>query len=247
LQFFTLSDLIEKLNARLNLSGETFITTAEKIEYINEGIKEAEAEIHKMDLEDNYFRASQPLELAVDQSSYGLPTNIYANKILKIIYSSGGTIYEIRRLRRRNNSSVEEQIANIAANGSSDSYQYYVNNDSAAFGNEIVLTPTSRETSSTAAKIWYIRQANVLAVDADICDIPEFYYFVLQYAKVMCLRKEFTGSTIPEGDFIELQRLRKLMISTLEEMVPDEDNKIDQDTQFYDDFNSWNSGFGGDY
>lgn len=241
MQFFTLGDLLTRLNQELDLTSSDPVTRNEKISYINQGIREAAAAIHKLGVEDQYFRASQPLNLNTGQSAYGLPTNIYGNKILKIMYKNGTDIYEIKRLRHRNNMSVEMQIAYIQEFGSAERYSYLIINDSAAFGNELTLYPTSRETSTTRATIWYVRLPNVVSQDDDIVDIPEFADFVLQFAKVKCLRKEFLGEA-PEGEIEELERQRTLMVDTLAEMVPDENNLVDQDSSFYSDFDRWDRG-----
>lgn len=236
--FNTLSDLLTRLNRELDLESNDSIGQQEKIDYINQGIREAAADIHKLGVEDQYFRASQPLPLDDGQAAYGLPTNIYGNKILRLVYAVGTEIYEIKRIRSRANMPLELAIANIALYGPDQRYQYVVTNDSSAFGNEITLYPTSRETNATAVTCHYIRTPNVVAELDDIVDIPEFADFVVQFAKTKCLRKEFMGD-VPEGEIAELERQRMLMVNTLSEMVPDENNVVDQDIGFYQDFDRW--------
>lgn len=238
MQFPTLGDLITRLDRELDLGTDDPISHAEKVDYVNDGIKEAESEIHKLGCEDEYFLASQALPLLTNRQAYPLPSNIYANKIRKIMYTVGTNIYRIDRLRRNKGVSIQEQAANILQFGGDINYQYLIKNDSAAFGNEIWLYPKSRETDSTAVTIWYIRQANVVLEDNDIVDIPEFSAFVLQFAKVKCMRKIFMGN-VPDNEVLELERQRENMVTTLREMVPDEDNQIDQEMGFYNDFDSW--------
>lgn len=237
MQYFPLSDLITRLDQTMDLSEESdntgFITRLEKINYLNEGVDEAEAVIHTLGREARYFLASQPLNLSDGQQAYGLPTDIYGNKIVRVMYHNGTEIYEMKRMRRRNGMSVEEQIAYINQFGSNDPYQYIVKNDSASFGNEIWLYPEARETSEDRATIWYIRNANSLAVNDDVCDIPEFADFVVQFARVRCFRKEFHGN-VPPLELEILKDKKQLMVDTLTNMVVDENSELEQDWSHYD-------------
>lgn len=262
MQYFTLSDLLTQLDRELDLTQEdgtggdqfSFITREEKIDYINKGVHEAEREIHKLSLEDTYFRAKTYIPVSEGQQNYDLPSNIFGNKILRIMYAVDSVIYEILRLRRTRNMTIEEEIAYIEQYGQQLNYQYLLRNDGdvsvdAPFRWELWFYPNLRITSETAVTIWYIRQANVLNQDDDICDIPEFSDFIVQFAKVKCLEKEFLMQGPPEYQVQKLEQLRQSMIATLTEMVPDEHNQIAQDVSFYEDFdNPWfGYGFGGNW
>jgi len=69
--------------------------------------------------------------------------------------------------------------------------------------------------------------------DTSVCDIPEFVDFVLQYMKVRCYEKEShpnLGLAVAA-----LESKRKNMNDTLANMVPDGEQELEQDTEFYRD------------
>jgi hypothetical protein len=84
--------------------------------------------------------------------------------------------------------------------------------------------------------IWYIRNANVPTASTDYIDFPEFWHFVAQHVVVNCLKKEVGNPRIQ----IEVQTLLKVeqqMLETLSNMVPDQDDKIEQDLTSYEEGN----------
>lgn len=102
-------------------------------------------------------------------------------------------------------------------------------------GSFIELYPKSRETSTENVEMWYIRNARYLVNDTDYCDIPEFEQFVIQRAKVECIKQDI-GNPLLTIESQQLEKERDLMLVTLSNMVPDEDNFVLQDTSFYCDF-----------
>lgn len=82
------------------------------------------------------------------------------------------------------------------------------------------------------ATLWFIRQANRLYLDADICDIPQFANFITQFMKKRCYEKEPGHPTFQQA-IVDLDRQRKLMVETLTEMVPDDDNRVQGDFSHY--------------
>lgn len=226
---WTYSELKTKVQNDLDLGNETSITDAEYLAYFNEAIDEAEAEIHKLGVEDEYFRDSAYLSLVSGTSAYAMPTNIYANKIRGIVYSSGDTIYQVRRIRG-SKAFIEIETRNLSANASLD-YKYYFTNP-AGTGRRINVSPPSRETSSTVMKVWFIRNATRLTASGDVLDIPEFANFILSFVKVRLLQKEGDARVELEAEMLKAQR--KLMIDTLTEMVEDDDNLVEQDSSHYE-------------
>lgn len=247
-QYFTLGDVLTEIDEELDLTSQdgvadSLCTRSEKVGYVNRAIAVIESEIHKLGREDVYFRAAQPLQLAEGEQAYSLPTNIYGNKILQIVYHNGDIIYEIQRLRRLGGRSIYEQAAYIEQYGQANYYQYMIRNDGAAFRPEIWLYPASRETapsdpdSQQIATIYYIRQANVVTQDDDIIDVPEGITYIKQFLKCRILSKQNMGS-VPEDERNLLESYRADLVSVLREMVPDTNNLIDQDIGFYTDFDS---------
>jgi hypothetical protein len=226
---WTLAEIRQKIEQDLDIEAEDFVTPAELLAIINEGIDECEANIHKFSREDEYFLAQGSISLVQGTSEYSLPTDIYANKIKALIYTDGSRIYPIKRFRK-----IERfvDIEVIDQNPGTEDYQYVLMHNSAADGYKIRLSPTSRETRANGIKIWYIRNANRLSVDADICDIPEFVYYIIAFAKAAVLFKE--GHPNATEAKMDLEKQKQLMQDTLGEMVPDEDNQLVADFSHYE-------------
>ena len=183
----TWNQIRAKVQRELDIEVEEFIQPEEFAEYVNDGVSMCEAEIHDLGLEDMYFRTRFILPLSVGVEDYNLPAPIYMNKILSFIYSLGSTIYEISQMRGPN---MYENIARINQyNTITDYYKYMIRNDSADIGVKIQLIPPSRETSSTAATLWYIRETAKWDYTNDTdgvgkCDLPQIaMQFLYQYVK----------------------------------------------------------------
>lgn len=235
MNYQTFGDIKIKVEMELDIEVEEFIQPDEFRKYVNAGIALAEADIHKLGLEDEYYLTKTFLPLVTGEEDISLPTNLYMNKIRAVIYKSGPTIYSIRRLRSKEKFEDVERI-NLY-NQVTDYYTYLLRNDSAASGVKMELMPSSRETSSQNVKLWYIRQASkwtVLANDTDLCDLPEIALeFLYQYVKYRCYEKE--GHPNSEAAKADLKDLRAQMISTMEQMVADEDTEIIKDLSHYED------------
>lgn len=223
-----LKTIIEEEN---DLEQEIFIQATELLEYFNRGIKMAEAAIHKLGLEDEYFKTSAPLALVTGASDIDLPENIYASKILEIVYESGNTIFEIKRIRGRDKL-VYKKILNQTSVGSPPIYRYDLKNDSADDGIQIELVPDSLETSASNVTIEYIREANILEDDDSVCDIPEFYTFLLAFVRWKVRDKE--GHPGSEDAKLDYEAEKSLMIETLSGQVPDGETSVEGDMSVYE-------------
>lgn len=219
---WTWSEIKTKVERDLDLEGETFITEDELLDYANEAIDEAEAHIHG--LYEDYFLAYESLALVSGTSEYDMPSDIYANKIRRLIYDDGSETYDIRRIK---NLSEVPYFDNIVQ------YKYLIVNNST--GAKIKLYPSADETSSSNVTVWYIRNATRLTSSTSECDIPEFVHFVMQHMKVRCYEKEKgTPPMIMQKAMSDLNAQRNLMISTLTNMVDDRDTEIEQDLTHYE-------------
>jgi hypothetical protein len=222
---WTWAEIKAKVKNDLDLNDEDFIDATMLLAYANEAIDEAEQ--HVITINEDYLLQSASLALVNGTQEYSLPTNIYANKIRRIFYDNGSNKYEIRRIRDLS------EIPNIE---SSEPYKYIpVVDSSGAY--KIKLYPASRETSSSNVTIWFIGNANELALDADVMNIPEAVHFVMAHMKLRCAQKESHPGQIQAAQ--ELERQRQLLVDTLTAMVPDDDNKVLIDQSFYDDFDGW--------
>ena len=225
---WTLAEIRTKVQNDLDLIDEDFITTDELDAYINEGIDLAEAEIHTIyeNKNQHYFLSVADIDLVTGTSDYEFPTDVYANKIRRLIYDDGSRKYMVRVIKNLDELPLVE---------STEDYRCVIFNITGV-GPRIRLFPASRETDSTGKlKIYYLRNANRLVDDTDECDIPEAANYVIQYAKEQCLAKE-NGGVSPPGAISKTNMFKQLMVESLTEMVPDEDNLIDPDTSFYEDF-----------
>jgi len=217
---WTWSELKEKLQDDLDLQEEQFIDEVELLAYANEAIDDVEAEIHS--LYEDYFLTSQSVSTTLGSRTVALPSDIYAWKIRNFMFDSGTLHYEVfpvKSLRKLPGIEPEEN------------YRYIMRNDPAA-GMQIRLYPIARETSSTNLTLWYIRNASVLTSDVSTCDIPEFANYVLQHVKVRCYEKE-GHPNLPQA-MAERDRLKLLMVETLENMKDDENDEIPQDFTHYE-------------
>ncbi len=227
-KYWTLGQIKAKIKRETDIEDEDFIRPEELEDYINEAIDEAEAEIHS--LYEDYFLTREGLSLVANEEEYALPANIYAHKIRRVTYNNTSSVYTVKRSQDWKKFEKYEIAQNFQT---SDLYQYFIVNETAAEP-RIIIFPQARETGSFV-RIWYIRQANRLEDDTDICDIPEFIQFVFSYVKYKIYAKEGNPMVAQAGAALEHQR--KLMAGTLATMVPDAENNIEMDMTHYEEMN----------
>lgn len=230
----TFAQIRAKVERELDIEVEEFVQPLEFIEYVNDGIAMAEAAIHKLGLEDEYFLTKFPIPLISGQEDYSLPAAIYMNKIRACVYRNGSTIYTISRLRGKDKF---EALALIDLDQSSLSYyKYMLRNDSSSGGVVMQLVPPSRETNSTAATLWFIREATKWTTsETALCDLPQIaMQFLYQYVKYRVYEKEGHANMASAKE--DLTSIQSTMISTMEQMVADDDNTLIGDLSSYEDF-----------
>ena len=227
----TFAEIKAKVERETDMEAEDFVQPQEFIDYVNDGIDEVESEIHKLGLEDEYFLKYSYIPLNLGVEEYDLPTDIYSNKIRRIVYKSGSTnLYTIKRLRGR---LKFEELESINQNGTIDYYKYMIINPDPSALPQLLLVPSARETSTTNVKIWYIRNANRwIADDTQNCDLPEIAMnYLYAYVAWRIYSKDGTGK---QGEAMARKDdLKKQMIETLTNMVPDEDSEMDKDLDLY--------------
>ena len=229
--YWTYAQVKAKVEEDLDTTDEIFITDSELMGYCNEAINMAEAEIHT--LYEDYFFTKANIALVTGTSSYALPLDIYANKIREIVYDDGsGTAYEIKNIKDSKSKYTNIRYAEVYDLDSD--YRYYITNVSAAAGVAVNLVPKSRVTQATYVTIYYIRNANPIAVVGDKIDVPEFVDFIMAYMRYKCLLKE--GHPNAEAEASAVQTLMTQMKETLSQMVIDGDLSLPGDFDLYDDF-----------
>lgn len=225
MKVYTFLEAYQKIQREMDIEEEDFVDVADLQDFFNEAIDEAEAII--LNLREDYFLTSEYITLVSGQADYSLPTDIYANKIRLIYYDDGNKRYPIKRAKL-------EETAYLDKYGDSGYYMYTIQNDDAVNGPKIVFHPASTENSSQNAKIWYIRNANRVENSTDRIDIPEFMNFIWAYVKKKIAEKE--ANPLLAQFMADLEKQEARMRVTLDEMVMDNDQTIDPDISFYNDF-----------
>lgn len=228
MKFWTLAEIRTKIEEDLDLEEEQFLHSTELLGYINEGIDTAEAMIHT--LYEDYFLSRSQVSLVSGTDEYALPADIYAQKIRRVVFDDGSRVYTVARVKDWRKF---EQYAIDKNYGQGEIYSYFLIN-SVPGAPKILLLPKSRHTGSYLT-LWYLRNANRLALSTDICDIPEFVHFVIQYAKVRVYEKE--GHPNLQGAMAAMAAISEQMEGTLAAMTPDADNEIEMDTTHYEEHN----------
>lgn len=228
-KFWLWSEAKAKIKRDLDLEAEVFVRPDELLEYMNEAIDEAEAEIHA--LYEDYFLAKEKVSLVQGIEEYDLPADIYAHKIRRVIYNNGSSVYTINRIKDWKKFETKSISDNFST---SDLYQFFIYNPAPSTP-KLILIPKARETVTDVLTIWYIRNANRLVDDNSIIDIPEFVNFLFQ--KVTCLVYEKEGHPNLDRAELKLAEERQRMLGVLAQMVPDAENEIELDTSHYEEMN----------
>lgn len=232
---WTYQEASTKVLQDLDMQDESFVEADELVDIFNDAIRDAESEIRKLSLEEDYFLVTDTLSLVDGQSDYDLPSDIFNRDIRRLVYHNGSTIYPVRRFKGR---FKFEKIAEANEFGAGDDYRYYLKRDSADSQAKIVLVPASRETSSTVMEIYYIRNARMIpliadgseaATNATEIDIPEFISFIFAFVKVKIMQK---AKEPIETYMLDLQRERQLMLDTLSGFA-DDDDEVEPDLSHY--------------
>lgn len=227
-KYWSFYDADAKIRRDMDLIDDPAVAEQEMIEYFNDAIREAEANIHGLGFEDDYFLTSEPLNLSSGVDTYALPSNIYANKIRGLIYSEGlSRTYELRPYKRFG------KFSNITIDsltpGDGYGYMYYIKNDTALAQPDVIIVPAPTQ-SGQLITTWYIRSANRIKQVNDIIDIPEFITFIFAHVKksILLKKKEFTPDEMNEYNTAKL-----LMLSTLRQQTADDNDDVAMDISFY--------------
>lgn len=232
----TLKEIRDQVINDLDLEEETWITDAELNRWANEALKQAEAQVHSL-YEDYFLVESDPVAIALDQNTVDYPSDIYANKIRKIVFSDGTgnstASHEVKRVRNL----LAAKSADFYGTDTTTPILRWTPTNKAGEGRKIRLFPESGRAGFLY--IWYIRNAAEMVNDSDVCEIEEFEHYIVQYVKTKAYLKD--GDPRADDSKILEEQYRNDMITTLSDMVPDDNNELDMDTDFYED------SVGGDY
>lgn len=221
----TYSQLKTKIENDLDLIDEDFVTEAELLGYFNEAIKDAEAVVHNLGLEARYFLTNDTMSLVSGTADYDPPSDIYATKFVNVFYDNGSLKYPVERIR---------DFKDIPYIQTGEDYRYIIFNLTA--GPKMRFYPTPAESGAYVPR-YYIREVRQLTTStsaSNTLEIPEAQNFILQHAKLRIYEKERISPNI-EKAMMDLKTQHDLMVQTLQEMVPDNNNKILPDYSFYND------------
>lgn len=220
----TYSAIKTKLQNDLDLVDEDFVTEAELLGYMNEAIDDAETLIHTLGLEANYFLNTDTLTISSGTADYSMPSDIYANKMMKIFYINGTKKYDIYRIRN---------LSEIPHVQSGEDYRYIIFNLTTGIVQRFYPTPLE---SGAYISRYYIRNVRKLTTStgaSNTCELPEAINFLYAHCRMRIYEKE--GNPNLTKAIQDTKTQYDLMTSTLQEMVPDGDNQIIPDMTFYED------------
>lgn len=232
----TLKEIRDQVILDLDLEEEVWVNDAELNRWINEAIKNAEAQIHTL-YEDYFLVEADPIAISLGEYLIDYPSDIYANKIRKIIFTDG--------LNGTTNNHEVQRCKNILAGATADLYGSdstvpileWTPSNKLGEGRKIRLFPNGGRAGYL--HIWYIRNALQLVNDTDVCDIDEFEHYIVQYTKTKVYMKD-GDPRVSDSKGLE-EQYKADMINTLSDMAPDGHNELHMDTDHYDD------SVGGDY
>ena len=225
MKYWTWAEIKDKVQRDLDFEGEVFINETELLGYANEAIDEVERQVHT--LYSDYFLTRSQITLVSGQETYDLPADIYANKIRSVIYRNSTKVFKIERLRDWHK--LEEYETYQSGTHASIRFGWFFLNSTPGQP-QIIMAPTPRE-NGAFVQIWYLCNANALAVDADILDIPEAANYVMQYIKVRCYEKE--AHPMVQKAMQDLAVEKSTTLATLAGLAADGDNEIESDMSVY--------------
>jgi hypothetical protein len=238
-KFWTWTQIWAKVKDEHDIDdSDDFISQSEAMGYANDAIDEAEAEI--CTIYEDYFLTRGTIALVSGTGEYAMPSTIYAHKIRGITYFNGSNVYPVKRIRDWKKF-LHYRWAR--SESTSEDYRYFIINEVAGTP-KILLSPVAYETG-TYLEIWFTRQASRFESGADVCDIPEFHTFVMDYIDERIEAKRAAGSGRHQTALVKLNGSpdgtnvgsRQRMINTLTAMVPDGDNEIEADFSAYEEHN----------
>lgn len=232
----TLATARKKIQREMDFEEETQVQAQEWVEYFNDAIRDAEQTILK--LYEGYFLTKTTIDLVAGTKNYAMPANIYANKIRLLQYANGNYIYKIWPAKLKDVAYLDQY-----AQPSNQNMKFTVQNVDATTGPQIYFHPTPQSTETGTVTLWYIRNANTVALDTDIIDIQEFISFIYAYVRVKVALKENSPKLPIYVQMLEgsgnMKGERDKMKEALDDMIPDEDKTLPSDMSFYEDFNAY--------
>lgn len=227
--FRTFGDLNTELKEELDLEGEEFIDADELKRLWNRAVGVCEGHLITLGMKDKYLLGRESLSLVQGQEEYDLPATIYGNKILKIVYKVGATLYTLLPLESKD---MFENYSYLNEYTTTDHYRYMITHTTPG-SQKLLIVPKAQQSQAGALTIWFSRAANRYALDSDICDLPTAAYeFLNAYVTEKVYKKE---SHVNYADAkADRQEKEQLMISVLSGQIADNEmSKMEPDLSAY--------------
>jgi len=226
----TLREMLDQILDDLDLRDEDWVSEADLTRWLNEAVRVAESEIHTL-YEDYFLTPLEDQAISSGQNYVDYPSDIYANKIRKIIFHDGlgntTTSHEVMR-EKDLLSGIDKDL--YMRDTSLPILTWAPTND-ATNGRRIRLFP--KQGRAGYLDIWYIRNAKQLSADSDVTDIDEFSRFLVQYAKTKVYLKD--GDPRADDSKVLEEQYKREMILSLSDMTPDDNNELEMDLDHYED------------
>lgn len=201
----TFGDLKQQVLRETDTEVEEFIQDPEVRGYFNTAVTLVESSLLRIDPAANYRIREALIDVVQGQSLYTLPADIIDEKIRKLVYVDGVTIYEILPLISDKQYEFK-QFANLYAN--TDVYRYRLVLDGNSYKIELVPTPIKSVTSGL--RVTYAKDLNRFDVDTTECDLPQSCYeFLMSYVRYRIYMKENHVNT--PGEKADMEAYKKSM------------------------------------
>jgi hypothetical protein len=226
----TLLDIRQQVKDDLDLNEEIFVEDSDLNRWINDAIETAEAEIHT--LYEDYFLDRTVYTLTAGVRELDFPADIYASKVRKLLFKESLTspntaAHEVKREKNL----IEAEGRDIYEYQSATPTLTWVETNNSVDGRKIRLYPEQGRAGYLV--MYYIRNANRLVDDADVCDIDEFSRFIIQHTKTQAYLKD--GDPRAEESKTLEEQLKAQMVATLSNRTPDNNDEIRLDLAHYED------------
>jgi hypothetical protein len=147
MEYPTYSQIKQKVQERIDIEDETFISSDELLRHCQDAIDFCENKIHTFKVGDRYFETVAPITLVSGVRDYTLPSDIYGNKITKLLHDKNGSYYAVGRLTKSDRYEHFHDLERYSS--SSDSYSYIFINASGSQKPVIRFVPRPQENTST--------------------------------------------------------------------------------------------------
>lgn len=185
--FKTFGELNVELMNELDLEGEEFIDAPELKRLWNRAVGVCEGHLITLGLKDKYLLGREMLSIVQGQEEYDLPASLYGNKIFKLIYCVGATLYEVKPIDSKEMFENYRYLNNYT---STDWYRYMITHSTPG-AQKLLLVPKAQATEPNSIEVWFSRSANRYTADSDICDLPTAAYeFLNAYVTEKVYKKE---------------------------------------------------------